>query len=137
MAQTLHVFIHTSPFKANFHTVSRVAQLPYPTDDTREIVALARQVAAALYTPGHAFLKAGVGLIDLADKRHLQLDLLHPGQSERADKLMSVLDGINRQQGKGAVFLASQGVSKPWYMRQQFTSPEYTTKWSDLPVAQL
>lgn len=137
MAVTMHVFIHTSPFKPDFHTVSRVAQLPYPTDDTREIVALARKVAMELYTPGHAFLKAGVGLIDLREKRHMQFDLLHPGQSQHADKLMSVMDGINRRQGKGAVFLASQGVSKPWYMRQQFTSPEYTTRWNDLPVVHL
>ncbi|RLA25030.1 MAG: hypothetical protein DRR11_21210, partial [Gammaproteobacteria bacterium] len=30
--------------------------------------------------------------------------------------------------------LAAQGVSKPWYMRQQFTSPQSTTKSSELPV---
>ncbi|WP_372637204.1 DUF4113 domain-containing protein [Alcanivorax jadensis] len=33
------------------------------------------------------------------------------------------------------MFMASQGTSAPWYMRQQFRSPEYTTQWAELPVA--
>ncbi len=47
------------------------------------------------------------------------------------------MDRINRHQGKGSLFLGAQGISKPWYMRQQFTSPEYTTRWSDLPVVRI
>ncbi len=131
---TMHMFLHTCPFQPGFHSVSAMAQLPYPTDDAREIVALARQVATRLYSPGHAFLKAGIGLIDIIDRQHHQFDLLHKGQPEKADRLMQVMDRINRQQGKGTLFLAAQGISKPWYMRQQFTSPEYTTRWKDLPV---
>ncbi len=134
LAHTVHVFIHTSPFKPNFHTVSDIVQLPYPTDDTRLITAVVRQTAKSLYSPGHAFLKAGVGLVAITDKRISQMDLFHPGQSPKADSLMQVLDAVNHRHGKGSLFLASQGVSKPWYMRQQFTSPQYTTKWTDIPV---
>jgi DNA polymerase V len=135
LALSMHVFVHTSPFAPNFHSVSEVAKLPYPTDDTREIVRLARSVVKKLYTPGHAFLKAGVGLIDIIDRKYYQFDLLHTGQPEKTDRLMHVLDAVNRRQGKGKLFLASQGISKPWYMRQHFTSPEYTTRWEDIPVA--
>jgi len=131
----MHVFMHTSPFEAGFHSVSDVVQLPYPTDDTRLITALARDTAARLYSPGHRFLKAGVGLIEITDKQHHQFDLLHPGQPAMADKLMRVIDKVNQREGKGAVFLAAQGISKPWYMRQQYASPQYTTKWRDIPVA--
>lgn len=133
LALTLHVFIQTSPSMADFISVSQTAQLPYPTDDTRAIVALARQVARRLYRPGHAYLKAGVGLIELTSKQHHQLDLLHPGQSTKADELMAVMDRINRQAGRGTLFMASQGTSKPWYMRQRYTSPQYTTRWQDIP----
>lgn len=134
LALAIHVFIHTSPFEPNFHSVSEIAKLPYPTDDSRVITAKAREVATRIYSEGHAYLKAGIGLIQVVDKQHHQFDLLHPGQSTQADKLMHVIDGINQREGKGAVFLASQGVSKPWYMRQQFTSPQYTTKWTDIPI---
>jgi len=134
LALTMHVFIHTSPFKPNFHAVSDVVKLPYPTDDTRLITALARDTASRLYSPGHAFLKAGIGLIEIVDRKHHQFDLLHQGQPEKSDRVMAVMDKINKNEGRGTLFLASQGVNKPWYMRQQFTSPQYTTKWSELPV---
>lgn len=133
LALGMHLFIHTSPLMANFHSVSRVVQLPYPTDDSREIVRLAREVVTDMYTDGHAFLKAGIGLIDLVDKKHHQFDLLHPGQAEKTDKLMLLFDKVNQRLGKGQLFLAAQGMEQPWYMRQQFTSPEYTTRWRDIP----
>ncbi len=134
LAVAMHVFIHTSPFMPNFHSASRVTRLAYPTDDTREIARVARRLAGDLYREGHAYLKAGVGLIELVDRDHCQHDLLHPGQSEKADRLMRTIDAINRLKGKGSMFLAAQGVSKPWYMRQQFTSPQYTTRWADIPI---
>jgi DNA polymerase V len=135
LALTIHVFMHTSPFKPSFHSVSDVVQLPYPTDDTRLITALARDTIRRLYSPGHAFLKAGIGLIEIVDRQHHQFDLLCKGQPAQSDKLMRVMDCVNQQEGKGAVFLAAQGINKPWYMRQQYTSPQYTTKWRDIPVA--
>ncbi|MCY4357401.1 MAG: Y-family DNA polymerase [Gammaproteobacteria bacterium] len=134
-AATLHIFIHTSPFEPGFHAVSDIVRLPYFTDDTRLIVGLARDTVRRLYSPGHAFLKAGVGLIEIRDKRYHQRDLFHQGQSEKADRLMQVLDTVNRREGKGTLFLAAQGINKPWFMRQQFTSPQYTTRWRDIPVA--
>lgn len=135
LATTIHVFLHTSPHQPHFHSVSAVAQLPYPTDDVRVIASLAKQTATRLYTPGHAFLKAGVGLIEIVDKRHHQFDMVTLGQSARADQLMDTIERVNRREGKGKIFLAAQGVSKPWAMRQQFTSPQYTTRWKDIPRA--
>ena len=122
-----------SPTLANFLSVSQTAQLPYPTDDSRLISLVAREAARQLYRPGYAFLKAGVGLIEIVDKRYQQFDLLHRGQSKQADRLMLVMDQINHREGRGTVFLAAQGMSKPWYMRQQYRSPQYTTQWGDIP----
>ena len=84
--------------------------------------------AARLYRPGHQYLKAGVGLIELVDRNHYQDDLFYPGQPGKTDRLIRAIDAINRTKGKGSVFLAAQGASRPWYMRQQYTSPEYTTR---------
>lgn len=133
LALTVHVFIHTSPFETNFHSVSDVAKLPYPTDDTRVITSVVCKVAEQLYKSGYKYLKAGVGLIEVIDKQCFQPDLLSSGQSQRDDKLMKVVDKINRLEGNNTLFFAVQGMSQPWYMRQQFTSPQYTTKWSDIP----
>jgi DNA polymerase V len=134
LALSVHVFMHTSPFKPNFYSASNVIKLPYPTDDTRVITTAVRDLASHLYSDGHAFLKAGVGLVEILSKKDYQFDLFHSGQPEQADKLMQVVDKVNRLKGKETLFLAAQGVNKPWYMRQQFTSPQYTTQWTDIPV---
>lgn len=135
LTRSIHVFMHTSPFEPNYHSASHIAQLPYPSNDTRLIAALARKTAENLYQEGRRYLKAGVGLIDLIDHRHQQYDLFHTGQPAKSDALMAILDTVNRTMGKSSVFFASQGVSKPWYMRQQYTSPQYTTRWSEIPTA--
>lgn len=133
LARAVHVFMHTSPHEPNYHSASAVLQLPCPGDDARVIVAAARRLARDLYRPGHAFLKAGVGLLDLIDRRHHQFDLLSPGQSARGDALMNTLDAINRKLGRGTLFVAGQGIERPWTMRQQHRSPQYTTRWGDVP----
>lgn len=132
---TLHVFLHTSPFAPGYFSASTTVQLPYPTDDTRLISQYSRAAVTALYRPGHEFIKAGVGLIELVDTTHQQLDLWEPGQPGKVSTLMNLVDRINLRHGKRSVFFASQGVSQPWFMRQQFRSPEYTTRWADLPIA--
>ncbi|BES73884.1 translesion error-prone DNA polymerase V subunit UmuC (plasmid) [Marinobacter nanhaiticus D15-8W] len=134
LVTTIHVFLHTSPFEPNYYSASTTAQLPYPTDDVRLVASLARRTVANLYKPGREYVKAGVGLIEIQGRRHHQFDCLSTGQSEQADRVMSALEAVKRRYGKGAVFLASQGVQQPWAMRQHHRSPEYTTQWSDLPA---
>ena len=134
LAASLHVFLHTSPFAGDFYSNSLTVQLPYPTDDTRLISHYARAAIVRLFKDGHRYMKAGVGLLDLRDKTHQQFDLLHPGQSYAADRLMATLDQVNQRFGQGTLHLGSEGFTKKWAMRQAYTSPAYTTRWADIPV---
>jgi len=133
LVSAMHLFAHTSPHRPGYHSVSRTVQLPYPTDDLRLIVAEAKKCMAKMYRPDHALIKAGIGFIELAGRRHLQTDLLTPGQSEKDDRLMELLERINQKEGRGTIFLGAQGVGKPWAMRQQHASPRYTTRWAEIP----
>lgn len=48
------------------------------------------------------------------------------------------MDAINTQHGRGTVKLASVGMAgdaRAWSMRQDLRTPDYTTRWTDLPVA--
>lgn len=135
LALSIHVFLHTSPFQGNYVSRSMTAQLPYPTDDTRVISALARQCIKRQYQSGNRYMKAGIGLIELTTKKHNQLDLFHAGQSIKSDRLMGTIDKLNKKYGRGAIHTGSEGVTKKWAMRQQYTSPAYTTRLSELPKA--
>ena len=52
--------------------------------------------------------------------------------------LMQALDKLNDRYGRGTVVLASAGLKGPkrdFEMRQDLLTPQYTTRWADLPVA--
>ncbi|WP_461519199.1 Y-family DNA polymerase [Porticoccus sp.] len=134
LALTIHVFINTSPHQPNYYSDSAVVQLPYPSDDSRVIAASAQQAVRSIFRPGHAYLKVGVGLIELVSRRFHQADIFRASQPIRSDVLMQTLDGINRRYGRGTAFLASEGAQRGWPMRQQHCSPAYTTRWEDIPV---
>lgn len=138
LAVAIHVFIQTSPFRGGFISATDIVQLDYPTNDTRDIVSLARKTAERLYrrgeSKGHLYAKAGVGVVEMVDKRYYQYDLLTGGQSPHSDRLMKVLDEIKQTQGKSSIFLGAQGVTPKTEYRHDFPSPAYTSKWSDIPV---
>jgi DNA polymerase V len=133
VTSVIQVFIQTSRYDDDHYSNSTVLKLPYPTDDSRLISSYAKHAVAKLYRPHYKYLKAGVGLLELSDKQAGQSDMFTEGQAVCDNHLMSVIDHVNRIQGRGSVFLASEGVDRKWKMRQNYTSPAYTTRWSDLP----
>lgn len=134
------VFIHTSPFRREDRQYSRSVTVPLrrPTADTALITASAVRGLQAIYRPGYRFAKAGVMLLDLqaSSIEQGELDLDDPGDDR--SRLMSTLDSINTRHGRGTVKLASVGTAgnaRAWSMRQDLRTPDYTTRWTDLPVA--
>ena len=134
------VFIHTSPFRQQDRQYSRSITVPLgrPTADTALITALAVRALQAIFKPGYRFAKAGVMLLDLQaasiEQGELALDELGDDRSQ----LMSAMDAINARHGRGTVKVASVGTggdARTWSMRQDLRTPNYTTRWTDLPVA--
>jgi len=139
MAGQLLVFAHTSPFRAGPRfSESSVIRLRRPTSDTRLLVKAAVMGVTNFYRPGFQLSKAGVMLLDLmpatAYQGELDFDSCEPNNQSG---LMSVLDSINERFGRGTLHVGSTGASNSqcdWSMRQERLSPQYTTKWSDLPI---
>lgn len=110
------------------------AELPLPTDDTRDLVAAAIRLLRSSWKDGYRYMKAGVMLTDFYEPGVYQPGLFDDAHTRpNAKALMSVLDKINHS-GKGQVFLAGQGVQKEWRMKRLHVSPAYTTNWRSLPV---
>ncbi|GAB2889056.1 translesion error-prone DNA polymerase V subunit UmuC [Microbulbifer echini] len=137
LVAAMHVFLHTSPHEPNYYSRSVLVQCPYPTDDSRLLAGLAKGAIAELYRPGHRYMKAGVGLVELVPRSLGQGDLFSLGQSKRAGEVMQTLDRVNRHFGRGTLFLGAEGVHKHWKMRQAYRSPSYTTRWAALPMVQI
>ena len=74
--------------------------------------------------------------IDLADDLCAEDRTPEP----RADqsRLMQTMDAVNLRYGKSTLLLASAGlggVNRSWSMKQERRTPQYTTRWQDIPTA--
>lgn len=133
-AQAVSVFIRTTGFGGYDRQYNNMAtaRLVIPLCDTRDLVEQSMQLLQQIWRDGYRYAKGGVILADLRPAEAVQPDLFAT-QKPRNPALMQVIDSIN-QSGKGRVFLAGQGMRRDWAMQQQFLSPCYTTRWSDIPV---
>ncbi|MBV7454313.1 Y-family DNA polymerase [Acidovorax sp. sif1233] len=140
LASQILVFVHTSPFRPGPRlNRSVVVPLRRPTADTAELVAAAASGMRQIYAPGFKLAKAGVILLDLMPGSMLQheLDLEEEDCRDRS-RLMVALDALNGRYGKGTVHAASTGATnkaKEWGMKQERRTPQYTTRWEDVPIA--
>lgn len=140
LASQLLVFCHTSPFRPGprfNHSI--VVPLRRPTADTGELVSAAAASTRRIYEPGYKMAKAGVMLLDLVPGGVLQgeLDLEEEDHRDRT-RLMVALDALNQRYGKGTVHSANTGGTnkrQAWVMKQERRTPQYTTRWEDVPVA--
>ncbi len=139
-AGQVHLFIQTSPFHKGDRQYGQAITLPLrrPTADSALITSMVVRGLRAIYRPGYRFAKAGVILLDLVDAgiEQDELDLDEPERDR--GHLMGALDQLNERFGRGAVKLASAGLAgdaRRWSMRQRLRTPDYTTRWADLPRA--
>lgn len=133
-ATVVSVFVQTNVFRqreTQYHN-SATVRLSRPTNDTLEIAETAHRTVERLYRDGVNFHKAGVILTGLVPDSPAQLALWGSPDDSRRRALMRTLDAINGKYGHDTVRVAGAGLAQPWRMRQQWRSPHYTTRWSDL-----
>ena len=77
-------------------------------------------------------------LLDLQDGSIEQCELDLEYEPALRGQLMGTMDKLNDRYGRGTVLLASAGLEgkkRSWAMRQNLLTPQYTTRWDELPVA--
>lgn len=139
VTSAIMVFIRTNSFRKDLPQYRQrvVISLERPTDDSREIIAAAVQGLRRLWRKGYAYHKAGLMLLDLSPKANRQLTLETPQTDEaakRSERLMTTMDKLNRELGKGTVQLGLPRKGNAWALRSERRTPRYTTKWNELLV---
>lgn len=138
VAASLCVYVRTNPFKEDDpqYQSSLVVPLGQPTDDTSKLVHAALTGLKAIYRSGFKYKKSGLLLMGLQAKDTIQATLFDdPAEQARSDNRMRVMDAINRKMGQGSMTIAASGIRRRWAMRRERKSPNYTTNWNELPVA--
>ena len=105
-----------------------------PTDDTRLLLRVVREMCAELLS--HQ-LEFGVKRIALCaqDFEPLGVQQLSLFTQPSDPRIMEILDGVNRQFGRGTMTVGVTPRSiRQMHGQQRSRSPRYTTRWSELPV---
>jgi len=137
VAGAIQVFAYTDRFRPDQPQISlnAMVRLSPPTSSTPRVIAAALAGLRSAWREGYAYKKAGVILLDLVNPANVPRDLFSPPPNPRGQALMAAIDGLNGRLGKGVVGYGLIPKDAPWRMRSNNRSPNYTTAWSDLPVA--
>jgi DNA polymerase V len=135
--QHITVFIWTNPFnrltfdKRTYFAASM--ELPYATSNTNDLIRYVVQLLKDLYRENYNYKKAGILAGELKPYSIVQTNLFYPFDTDKKHRdLMKVMDMMNKKYGKQTLYVASCGQNHTWSRREQFRSPCYTTKWSEL-----
>ena len=139
VCKMLTLSITTPAFREDVRQYHNQISIPliYPTDNTLLLSKVAVHALKQIWQQGYHYLKASIGLSQISHKGDLQIDLFAPDPkfsgNPKADKLMHVLDQVNKNLGKGSLQVASSGLQQPtWKMNRNLMSPRYTTRWDEL-----
>ena len=130
------VFVRTSPFSDHKpqHRGYKTIKLLTPTNDTRDILAAAKKALVPIYKSGYDYAKAGILLKRFSNTSSKQYSLFRdPDEPKENTKFMEYIDQLNSYQTQ--IYYASQNTSQWSPMKQNMTSPKYTTCWYELPIA--
>lgn len=122
------------------HAPSWAVTLPALSNDSRLLAKSAAWCLRQIFRREHAYKKAGVMLFGLCRRGVAQTSMFDPTDPVKAHRLMTMMDAINREHGRGSIRLASTaplalGAGRTWHLRSDHRSPRYTTRWDELPVA--
>lgn len=135
VAQMVSVRIQTPYYRDDQpgHDELTMIRLERPTSDSAIILNAARRGLMRIFRHGYGYAKAMVMLTDLSDPQRRQphlLDMLNDNAAHdaRRQKLMEVVDKINRREGRETLRFAAQGArDAKWHMKRQLLSAAWTT----------
>lgn len=132
VASGMVIFASNSPYdKDQYFRRSTFYQFTIPTCDTRKMCNAITESMSEIYRSGVRYYRCGIGLVGINTSQVRQADMFQPETDNLA--LMSTMDRINAKYGRGTVHLAAKGFDQKFAMRREFLSPQFTTRWSDIP----
>lgn len=129
----LNVFIYTNRFRSDMpqHYENKIVRLEIPTDSSLELVKYATDALSQIFHAGYGYKKAGAILSRISPKSGQQTQLFDTIDRDKHNRIMEVVDTVNKNQGRRSILLACQGFEGV-KMNRNHLSPNYTTDWADI-----
>ena len=112
--------------KTNDSSFQKSLSFNFSTNSTPLLIEGALTLLNQIYQK-QIYKKAGIYLWELSSETENQFDF-RSSENPAHTKLMKTLDQVNNKYGKGTLFYASEGTTKPWLSKKERLSCEYTTK---------
>ena len=133
-AHTMTLYAMTNRFDTDhWYYGSHTVEFQTATNDTLQMLHDGLPAVKKIFKNSASFNKAGVMLCGLVPENKVQGNLFDTRDRVKSRRLMQAIDTINSGSG-AALFMASQGIQRPWQTRFQYRSGRYTTCWDELPV---
>ena len=136
-AQQLIISMRTNRYAATpQYEAAQEVPLQTPSNRTDILLSVALPAAVSIFQSGYQYYKAGVSAPILVEANAVQPSLFDPSPDENGQRLMQVMDQINRRFGSGQIKYAAVGLKQEWKSRVAYPSQRYTTCWDELPIVQ-
>jgi DNA polymerase V len=135
VCKILTVFIMTSRFRADLPQYNNSVNiaLPVATADTSELVKYAVLGLRSIYKGGYLYKKSGVVVSGISSDSAIEQDLFDFVDRSKQRSIINAIDTINSKHSKGALSLASQGVTQGhWGLKREYFSRCYSTNFNDI-----
>jgi len=128
----VEVFVITNRFREDRPQYANkvVVTLPFPSNSDIVLAKAAAQALEIVFREGFGYKKAGVVVHGLVPQPYRQGNLF-AAEDPRHEKLMGVMDRLNKLQLNQVVRIASQDFKRE-KMRRERLSPYYTTRWESV-----
>ncbi len=138
VAAEVVVFLRSGLKATEQHNPSINIKLPFATSDTAILTAATVEGLGKIIKQGQGYKRAGLVVHKLLPEGSSQMPIIDtPTELDmnKSDKLMNVMDEINKRWGKGSLLTARESSGRAdWKSRQEKKSPAYTTSWMEMPV---
>ena len=145
--KTITIFLKTSKYQSKIYANSQTFNFIEATNDTRVIWKKSKKLLSVIYKKNFFYNKVGVILSNLCSNKRIQQSLISNIERSNLDesneiKVMNLIDKVNKKFGYGKLRLSSDAVGSfynknkkqiNWFMKSNYRSPCYTTKWCDIP----
>ncbi len=131
--QSISVFISSNRHKkeAGEYKNGVTIQIPFPTNSSIDLVKFAIHGLDKIFVSGYRYKRAGVIVSQLTPENQEQL-VLFENKNHKHQKIMEVMDLVNKKDSEHTIKLASQDLERTWKMNQNYLSPRYTTRLKEV-----
>jgi DNA polymerase V len=135
LAGYVHIYVETNRFRGEYYINSLGMYVNPPSAYTPLLSHYGKILLKHIFKKGFKYKRVGVMLADLVNEGAGQQYLIGPTYAgTRQQKLMETVDNYNSGVNNGKIKLASEGMGKPWFMKQAHKSRRFTTNWSELLI---